>query len=262
MKNLWGMLKADFYRAFFSMEFVIGIVSTIAIFYFGSIGMMERQASAVAAFNNTYKYNNISELLFLAATFAYSASFCTDWQTKFHYSLIIRGKTVSYALSKCIAAMVMGGLSVAVGAFLFIGCICMHQPDMLPSAMEIEVEFSPQAFGDLLMMGKAGLFFVSYIYVIFLQAAFFSMVGLLVSAYLPNKYAAYISPFILAFALNQIANAFNLPIWLDPVKLASVRIINTPAATILLIVTASYISLIGICVILFTCKVKRRIGNG
>ena len=262
MKNFLGMLKADFYRAFFSMEFVMGIVSTIVIFYFGSIGMAESGASVVAAFNNTYKYNNISEMLFLAATFAYSASFCTDWQTKFHYSLIIRSKTAAYALSKCIVVMVMGGLSVAVGALVFIATLCIQHPDMLPSAMEIDVEFSGQAFGDLLVMGKAGLFFLSYLYVIFLQAAFFSMLGLLVSAYLPNKYAAYISPFILAFALNQLANALSLPIWLDPVKLATVKILNTPAAMIIRIVTATYISLIGICVILFTRKVKRRIGNG
>lgn len=262
MKNFLRMLKADFYRAFFSMGFVMGIVSTIAIFYFGSIGMMERGVSAIAAFNNTYKYNNISKLLILAATFAYSASFCIDWQTKFHYSLIIRSKTAVYALSKCIAVMVMGGLSVAAGAFLFIGCICMQQPDILPQAMEIEVEFSPQAFGDLLMMGKAGLFFLSYLYVIFLQAAFFSVLGLLVSAYLPNKYVAYISPFILGFAMNQIANVLRLPIWLDPVKLATAKILNTPAAMIIWMETATYISLIGICTILFARKVKRRMSNG
>lgn len=262
MKNFLMMLKADFYRAFFSMGFVMGIVSTIAIFYFGSIGMMTRIDPAVAVFNNTYKYNNISQLLILAATFAYSASFCTDWQTKFHYSLIVRSKTAAYALSKCIATMVMGGLSVAAGAFLFIGCICMQQPDILPQAMEIEVEFSAQAFGDLLMMGKAGLFFLSYLYVIFLQAAFFSVSGLLVSAYLPNKYAAYISPFILGFAMNQAANVLHLPIWLDPVKLATASILNTPAVTIILMATATYVSLIGICTILFTRKVKRRMSNG
>lgn len=64
MKNFLRMLKADFYRAFFSMGFVTGVASTIAIFYFGSIGMMAGGVSAIAAFNNTYKYNNISQLLF------------------------------------------------------------------------------------------------------------------------------------------------------------------------------------------------------
>lgn len=262
MKKFLMILKADLCRAFFSMGFVTGIVSTIAIFYFGSIGMMAGGVSAVAAFNNTYKYNNISQLLILTATFTYSASFCIDWQTKFHYPLIVRSKTIAYALAKCLAAMIMGGLSVAVGAFLFIGCICMTQPDILPQAMEIEVEFSAQAFGDLLMMGKAGLFFSAYLYIIFLQAAFFSVLGLLVSAYLPNKYAAYISPFILGFVLNQIANVLRLPIWLDPVKLATASILNTPAATIICMATATYLSLIGICTILFTRKVKRRMSNG
>ena len=262
MKNFLMMLKADFYRAFFSMGFLMGIVSTIAIFYFGSIGMMTGIGSAVAVFNNTYKYNNISQLLILAATFAYSASFCIDWQTKFHYSLIVRSKTTAYTLAKCLAAVVAGGLSVAIGVLLFIGCICITQPSILPQAMEIEVEFSVQAFGDLLMMRQAGLFFLSYLYIIFLQAAFFSILGLLASAYLPNKYAAYISPFILGFAMNQAANVLHLPIWLDPVKLATASIRNTPAVTIILMATATYVSLIGICTILFTYKVKRRMSNG
>ncbi len=262
MKKFLAMLKTDFYRAFLSTGFVIGIASTVAIFYFGSVGMKTHNDSAVAAFNNTYKYNNISQLLFLTATFAYSAGFCIDWQTRFTYPLIIRSKTNAYMLSKCITAAVTGGLSVATGAFIFISCICLTQPSILPQPLEINVEFSSQAFGDLLVAGQAGLFFLSYLYIIFLSAAFFSSLGLLVSGYLPNKYAAYIAPFTLGFMMNQIANMLHLPIWLDPVKLSTAKIFNASTSTILLRATTTLLSFTIICAVLFIYKAKRRISNG
>ena len=262
MKNFITILKTDFYRAFLSSGFGIGIFSTVAIFYFGSVGMISHNVSAVAAFNNTFKYNNISNLFILSATFAYTASFCTDWQTRFAFSIIIRDEKITYALSKCISVAVAGGLAVAIGAAVFIGYVCVMQPSILPEAIQIEMEFSNEAFGDLLVKGKEALFFLSYLYIIFLQAVFFSSLGLMVSAYMPNKYVAYISPFALSFMLNQIANVFNLPIWLDPVKLATARIWGSSASTILWMATATFLSLTVICDILFIRTVKRRIANG
>lgn len=223
--------------------------------------MMEHNVSAVAAFNNTFKYNNISNLVILSATFAYAASFCIDWQTRFAFSIIIRSEKTAYALSKCIATAVAGGLAVAIGAAIFIGYVCVAQPSILPAAIEIKMEFSYEAFGDLLVKGEAALFFLSYLYIIFVQAFFFSSLGLMVSGYMPNKYVAYISPFALSFVLNQIANVFGLPIWLDPFKLATARVSGVAASTIFWMSTATFFSLTIICDILFIRTVKRRIAN-
>ncbi len=256
------ILKTDFYRGFLSSGFVVGVFSTVAIFYFGSVGMVSHITSAVAAFNNTLKYNNISNLLILSATFAYGASFCIDWQTRFAFSIIIRSGKTAYALSKCIAAAVAGGAAVVIGAAIFIGYVCVTQPSILPEAIAVEMEFSNQAFGDLLVKGEAALFFLSYLYIIFLQAVFFSSLGLMISGYMPNRYVAYISPFALSFVLNQIANVFALPIWLDPAKLATARVLGATAFTILWMATAVFLSLTVICDILFIRTAKRRIANG
>lgn len=262
IKNFRNVLKADFYRAFFSSGFLIGILSTIAIFYFGSIGMMSHNSSAVAAFNNIYKYNNISQLLILSATFAYTAGFSIDWQSRFTFSIIGRSNKISYILSKFASAAVSGGLSVALGAAIFVGFICMTQPNIMPTALEVEMEFSNQAFGDLLVKGKVVWFFFSYLYIVFFQAVFFSSLGLMVSGYLPNRYIAYISPFVLGFMLNQVANVLELPIWLDPVKLATASILGVTAPVILWTSTASFLSFTMICGALFVQAAKRRISNG
>lgn len=252
----------DVYRATHSSGFLIGIFSTLAIFCFGSVGMMSYNVSAVAVFNNTFKYNNISELLILSSTFAYAASFCIDWQSRFAFPIIIRSEKMAYSLSKCIVTSMIGGLAVAIGAAIFIGYVCVVQSSIMPEQYMIEVEFSSQAFGDLLVKGEAVLFFLSYLYIIFMQAVFFASLGLMFSTYIPNKYVAYIAPFGLSFMLNRIANIFQLPIWLDPVKLATAKILGVNTSTILWTATASFISLTIICNIIFIHNVNRRMSNG
>lgn len=234
----------------------------MAVFYFGSIGMISHNSSAVAAFNNTYKYNNISELIILSSTFAYAASFCIDWQTMFAFSVTIRGGKTAYALSKCVAAAVAGGTAVAIGAAVFIGYVCVAQPSILPEAIQIEKEFSNQAFGDLLVNGRSALFFLCYLYIIFVQGLFFSSLGLMASAFIPNRYVAYISPFALSFVINQIANVFDLPVWLNPVKLATARVYGVKTSTILCMSTTVFLFLTALCDFLFIHTVKRRISNG
>lgn len=240
----------------------MGIVSTLVVFCFGSVGMTSHISSAVAVFNNAFKYNNIVNMLFLCATFAASANFCIDLQTRFALPLLIRSGRSSYAISKCISAAIAGGLTVSIGAAIFIIYTCVAQPSMLPDPNAITFEFANQAFGDLLAKRQTALFFACYLYVIFMQAAFFSSLGMLMSCYLPNKYVAYISPFALSFMLNQVANVCKMPIWLDPVKLATARIFGVPTSTTLCMVTGLFLSLTILCDVLFVRRAKRRMANG
>lgn len=254
------MLRADFYRAFHSAGFLIGAFATLGIFFFGYVGM--GASSAVAAFNNDLKYNNINKLLFLCSAFAYSASFCTDWQTRFTVPLIVRSGKRSYTLSKCVAVAVAGGTSVVTGTAAFIAFVCATHEQILPSAVEIDNEFSYQAFGDLLVNGQPALFFLCYLLVLFLAAGFFSSLGLAASGFLPNKYVAYISPFALGFVLNQLANKLGLPIWLDPNMLATARILNSTTPAILRMAAVSFLSFTVLCDILFIQTAERRLANG
>ena len=261
MKNFFTILRTDFYRAFRSSGFLWGIISTFAIFLFGAIKNIYRDGAVVVDFIYVYR-NNITDLLILVATFAYSASFCADCQTRFLYPLTIRSEINTYTLSKSIVTAVMGGLSVATGTLMFILYLCIYEENILPPMYNFDIELSALAFCDLVLAGRTGLFFLCYFYAIFLQAAFWALLGLLISAYLPNKYVAYIGPFILGFGLNEIANVIDLPIWLDPAKLSALMIFRRPASQVIWILTVAFISYIVICTFLFIRKAKRRIDNG
>lgn len=260
MKNFYAILKTDFFRAFHSRGFLIGTVAALGIFFFGYMGM--GSASAVAVFNNDLKYNNISSLLCLCATFAYAAGFCTDWQTRFTVPLIVRSSRRSYLLSKCIAAAAAGGVSVAGGAAAFMVFLCATHTRILPTVNEIENEFSNQAFGDLLVNGNGVSFFLCYLCVLFFAAAFFSSLGLAASGFFPNKYVAYIAPFALSFLINQLANKFGFPVWLDPIRLATARVLGRPTPEILRMVVLGFTSFTVLFDGIFIYTVQRRLTNG
>jgi hypothetical protein len=261
MKNLMTMMKSDFRRATLAPNFVMGIFSTLMVFCFGSVGMVSTQTSVVAAFSNTLKYNNISYMLFLCSAVPYASSFCIDWQSHFTFSLLVRSSKASYTISKSVVNAIVGGMAVSIGSLLFIFILCFSQPNILPDEYAIRMEFSNSAFGDLLLGQKSGLYFLAYLHVIFIQGTFFASIGLMASGYMPNKYIAVVSPFAVSFALNQVANILGLPIWLDPVKLATARIFGMPSKSVILMITLTFISLTIICSLLFAKAVKRRFEN-
>jgi hypothetical protein len=235
----------------------MGAAAMLIILIFGSIGMFSRFTPAVVAFENSYCFNNIIQLTFSAASFAYAASFATEWQNRFVRLVVIRSNPMTYALSKCVVTGLSGGASIAVGACVFIIYACIASPSIMPN------EFYDVAMFTNLAAGSTAIpFFLAYLYVIFLQGMFFSVLGLLSSGYFPNKYVAYAAPFTLAFAINQVAQVLNLPNWIDPVKLAMARLYDFSSVKALLIETGMFLLYTVICSALFVRIVKRRVQNG
>lgn len=253
------MLKVDLYRAIFSGGFIIGVVATIAIFYYGSIGMMSRFTCLVEAFTNSFQYNNITNLLILTSCFIYASSFATDCQTHFSIPLIARSNKNTYLLSRCISNAISSGLALVFGAVIFIGVSYFFQSNVLSAEYLSSVDVG--AFTDILLKGNVLGYFAGYIYVIFIQAAFFSSLGLCITSFVPNKYVAYVSPFALSFFFTQIVNAFDLPIWMNPVRLASARISGESTQYVLSVVTIFFVTMMLICFTIFFFKAKRRLSD-
>ena len=252
-------MKTDLHKAIISRNFIIGIVAAIAVMLVGSIGMVSPAVTAVLAFQNSYCYNNVIDLMFIADGFVYASSFAKEWQSRYHMENIVRCSPTAYALSKCVATAISSGLSISLGIAVYITGLCIHQPVLMPSQEDISI--SVTTFKDLLLDGHMILFFLAYLYVIFLQAMFFSMLGLLASGFFPNKYVAYCTPFVAGFAMNQLTNSLNLPNWMDPVKLALARVYGTATIKVILVETSIFLLLTAVCSALFICVVKRRIAN-
>lgn len=270
IKQFVNLLRTDLRRAIVSPGFLLGIAATLAIFFYGSQGMI--CDTVIFSFRNSFDFGNIIKMLFIPGTFAYAASFAEEWQSGYLRPVIMRSNPTHYAFSKCIAVGISGGLLEMLGMLLFIVYLHITIPTVMPEAYRIPVEIL--AFDEILEANLPAVYFLIYLYIMFLQAMFFSSLGLLASGWMPNKYVAYAAPFVIGTAINKTVNAVGnalysiteariiIPNWLDPVKLATCRLYGYTTAKALLVETVAFVSLTAICWALFVWITKRRVANG
>lgn len=262
MKSFFNLLKTDLYRAILSPYFLLGTLASLLVLCMGGVGMAEKTVPAVLAFEHSYAFNNVIDLLFLSSTLAYAAQFASEWQSGYYRPVVMRSSPTQYALSKCAATGIAGGLSLAAGALMFMLWLCLSRNKLLPDKGAIEVEVF--MFREPLRMGSIALFFLCYLYWLFLVGLFFSILGLTVSGWFPNQYVACASPFVAGFLINKVFQAIKPtpPNWVNPVLLAASRTFTFSTIPTLLLGTGIFLLYSLICVFFFTRTVKRRIANG
>ena len=113
MKSFFNLLKTDLYRAILSPYFLLGTLASLLVLCMGGVGMAEKTVPAVLAFEHSYAFNNVIDLLFLSSTLAYAAQFASEWQSGYYRPVVMRSSPTQYALSKCAATGIAGGLSLA-----------------------------------------------------------------------------------------------------------------------------------------------------
>lgn len=121
--------------------------------------------------------------------------------------------------------------------------------------------FATQTLGGIyLSQGHYIMYFAVYVYLAFLTGAFWSVVGLCASAYLPNKYVALCTPFIASSLINIVT--YKFPVWLRLNRIAEGSFIIKGTFLSLVYATLSY-SILIICIgLLFVNSAKRRLSNG
>ena len=173
--------------------------------------------------------------------------------------MLVRNNTNEYALSKCISSSIAGGVSVTLGSVVFIVFLLVRGTGQSLVCDESIVNTS--AFHDLLTAKHPYLFLFAYTCVIFLQAMFWSVLGLLGSAFLPSKYVAYATPFVLGYVFHQVATSVGLPGWLNPGQMSTGRMFDSDTWVGLLWETIFFLVLVVVSSMFFVRTMKRRIAN-
>lgn len=267
------ILKADLHRAFLSPYFILGALVACAAFLLHSTITTVGYGSAAYTFYCVYSGNMLSMML-IGVPLAYSACFASELSNSYFRPAIIRSSINSYAISKCTATTLSGGASGALGSIMFIIHLLIREPytayeDCLMIMGDVTVESTRKyfgRFGDLISLGGErfgeALYLAAWVYLVFLVSMLFAVLGLCVSAYIPNKYAACASPFLLCFVINRVALLFNIPYYLDPVRVGTGAIpFSSTYSGALLYITLFYIILTVLVSCIFVRAAKRRLSN-
>jgi hypothetical protein len=255
------LLATDLERALFSYGFLIAVCITFVSLYYGAGETYDAFSTVVYHFNYAVRFGDAQNVIIFATTFAFAAGFCADRNSGMIRFIIGRSNQRRYALSKCLSCSLAGGLSVMLGALLFLVFLLSQGMALLPSAAELNMHYSWQAFGRLLLGPAPWVYFVCIFFVLFLQGMFWASIGLLASGFLPNRYVAYTTPFLVSVVYSRFFYAFRLPLWMHLPRISFAYYdFNGPLRT-LLVTACVFLGLCAICFVFFVRQVHRRVSN-
>jgi hypothetical protein len=186
-----------------------------------------------------------------------SASFCDDYNSGYIKNIAIRVGWKRYAKGRIVSTAVSGGLAIALPmAILFIIVLLGALPTTGIQNYAEESGFYANSIWENLVYVGGGA------YVLFLKTILgfvfgmvWALVGLAISAYIPNKYVTFLAPFVLYQALWVLLRKQ----WFNPVYL--VRGDGSEQISFLAILGVQLVWIL-VCSALFYFGVKRRMDRG
>lgn len=186
--------------------------------------------------------------------------FATNYSHEFKggitiYRMTRCGRKV-YAQSKILTSALSGGLVMILGGSIFILILSTYLPLVTPSKL-IEAQEFP--YYSALSVGNGIPYFIIILYILFLSGAFWSSVGMCISAYYPNPCVAVCSPMIVRFLLVEVGRLAKLPAALRVDKLLNASAVFFSEPITLITLTLLVIFICWICFTLFYKRVAERL---
>lgn len=196
------------------------------------------------------------QLVILTAAIPTAASFCNDWCCQFIRPVVVRSGVKRYALSKVLVCALSSFLIVLIGMTLFF----VFMGFFLPVAHSDPLNPPVPPYGTLLE-GPAPFLYLLCVGSLFaLSASLWTVVGLAVSARLPNKFVAICTPLIASYLLQELTK--SLPPQFNLYYLSRARNILGQGAGISFLYSAFvFLALIGLAGYFFYRTVQRRVQN-
>ncbi len=145
-----------------------------------------------------YDLGFLSTLAVLCCTALNCTAFLNDYQSSFYRGCILRSGKRRYTAAKFLSCVVTGGLILALGLVIFVLILRLRFPLANPDGSVAEsAQHSTALICRIITDGHYVGWFAALALLSFLYGEMWSAVGLCVSAFIPDKYAASFSPFII-----------------------------------------------------------------
>ncbi|MDR1882323.1 MAG: hypothetical protein LBR26_06020 [Prevotella sp.] len=193
------------------------------------------------------------KFLIIFAAIPCAAGFCTDWNSRYIRFVIIRSDSRKYIWTKLVACAVVTFLVVFIGMSIFVIAAGVKIPLFFEDMTETHLPFASFATGIFPFA-----YVLAMITVFALFCSFNTTLGLMVSAFIPNRYVAVIAPMICAYFLEELTARF--PAWLSFYALShAVDVIGQGGGISLLYYISFYCVMVFMVGLVFSRQVKRRI---
>ncbi len=197
----------------------------------------------------------------LICAMPFSFSFADEWNTGYYKSAIMRSDMKKYINRKIFSVSIAGGSACALGVTIIVLICVIIFGSFQSNNQEVIGIISRSAFLPYMSSNiyVAGIqYVITRIFFAGLFGMVWSLFGLTVSAWIPNRYLALISPFVISFILLYIGYFTNTT-WINPAYLINPT--RSSLGDIIFAVPIYYLISFGANYLLFYYGIVRRYKN-
>lgn len=245
------MLRTYFCKLFKSALFKVAVLGVVLV-CFTRFTSYIRSGNVYGQFDLLLCFDTLRKVIAIFGALPFAANFSAEWNNSTSNMYITRCGTVRYAVSNVIVTYVSSFITVLSGMLIFAALLSCFMPFCAvdESTLALPYGFLLQtSFPFLAIMLKAAVFAAS--------CAMWSVMGLMLSAFFPNKYVALCTPFAASYIVERITIQFPAPLNLWTVSISMLNWDNT--VLLFLYSVGLFTAIAAICGIVFTLKVKRRV---
>lgn len=258
------MVRSYLYKLARSPLFYLGVFGTAALclvlrissgYNAGGGKFMWLGADVYTEFDLLLGVSSLRKMTVVLGALPFAANFAEEWQSGVTIAAVARKGVKSYSLANVLCVFLSSFIAVFLGLVLFAGILSVFLPVYMPSNNPVSFLYGvilKSAFPFLYIMLKSLVFALS--------CAAWSVMGLMLSAFLPNKYVSICAPFVASYIVERIT--MQLP---DPINLYVISLSVLPWKNALLSFFYSvllFLLIACICGMVFGIVVKRRVENG
>lgn len=204
-KNKTHLLRAYFYKLLTSPNVYIGIIGIASLSFFSIFvnnwGCLND--TVISNFDYLLNVDATRKIIVILGAVSFAANFAEEWNNSVTTSVALRCGTRKYAISNIICVFVSSIITVFLGIILFVGIAALFADKFSTLSGSYRKPFAP------IFENNVPFFYVAYkSFVLAVSCGTWSVIGLAVSAFFPNKYVAVTAPIVISYLLER-ATFFN-----------------------------------------------------
>lgn len=205
-----GFFISDLRRALGSVGFFLACLITILIWVVSTLDMLPIPDETVLTI---YYYGNVGQMQILlpaVAALPYGTAFSDEWRSRYFRLQLLRGNVKEWLLSKFLVAILCSALAIGCGGILFALLVSLSHSALPPTSIIENIRSNGQAT-SLLRAENIWPFLLACTGFRMLAAMLWAGVALAISTYVPSRFYAVLSPFLLCILLRSFSDWVGIP---------------------------------------------------